>query len=113
MLQLDATLSCGHGFILTVQMQKLLAKIAARTESGKFFYTRLFAIGLFRLLEITEARDPKALESLVSVRFSLLGFSTCIVRVGVSAPLSFLAYETTCPVRTSRALRPHVVTKLT
>ena len=51
-----------------MQIQKILAGIAARSASGEFFYTRFFAIGLFRMLELTEARDPKALESLVSVR---------------------------------------------
>lgn len=51
-----------------VQLQKILAQIKDRTESGKFLYTRFFAIGLFRMLELTKARDPKALEGLVSVR---------------------------------------------
>lgn len=32
--------------------------------AGKFQYTRFFAIGLFRLLELTKAKDPKALEKL-------------------------------------------------
>jgi Thylakoid formation protein len=52
-----------------VQVQKVLARIKARADSKEgFFYTRFFAIGLFRLLELTEARDPKALEGIVSVR---------------------------------------------
>ena len=33
--------------------------------AGDFLYTRFFAIGLFRLLELTKAKDPKALEALV------------------------------------------------
>lgn len=51
-----------------VQVQKVLAKVASRISSGDHFYTRFFAIGLFRLLELTDAKDPKALESLVKVR---------------------------------------------
>ena len=50
-----------------MQLQKQLADIAARVESGEFFYTRFFAIGIFRLLELTESRDPKALEGLIKV----------------------------------------------
>ena len=55
-----------------MQVQKVLAGIKDRAENSKFFYTRFFAIGLFRLLELTSARDPKALETLVSVRRHLL-----------------------------------------
>ena len=51
-----------------LQIQKILSGVAARNASGEFFYTRFFAIGLFRMLELTEARDPKALEGLVTVR---------------------------------------------
>lgn len=47
-------------------LEKALADVKARTDDGSFFYTRFFAIGLFRLLELVEARDPKALEGLVS-----------------------------------------------
>eukprot|EP00192_Tetraselmis_astigmatica_P021094 CAMPEP_0117662346 /NCGR_PEP_ID=MMETSP0804-20121206/8007_1 /TAXON_ID=1074897 /ORGANISM="Tetraselmis astigmatica, Strain CCMP880" /LENGTH=284 /DNA_ID=CAMNT_0005469245 /DNA_START=98 /DNA_END=952 /DNA_ORIENTATION=- len=43
-------------------LQKALASIAA-TE--KYYYTKWFAIGLFRLLELAGATEPKALESLV------------------------------------------------
>lgn len=50
-----------------MQLQKQLAGIAGRVESGEFFYTRFFAIGIFRLLELTESRDPKALEGLIKV----------------------------------------------
>lgn len=46
----------------------MLAKTKAAVESGDFKYTRFLAIGLFRLLELTNARDPKALEGLVTVR---------------------------------------------
>lgn len=48
-------------------LQKLLGDIAERAKGGKeFLYTKFFAIGLFRLLELTGGKDPKALESLVS-----------------------------------------------
>lgn len=47
------------------EVQKELAAIAARSAAGDFLYTKFFAIGLFRLLELTGAKDPKALEALV------------------------------------------------
>lgn len=36
--------------------QQVLAKIASRISSGDFYYTRFFAIGLFRLLEVRGRR---------------------------------------------------------
>ena len=47
------------------EVQKTLAAIAARAAAGDWLYTKFFAIGLFRLLELTGAKDPKALEALV------------------------------------------------
>eukprot|EP00884_Botryococcus_braunii_P016138 jgi/Botrbrau1/3207/Bobra.37_2s0037.1 len=47
-------------------IQRELAGIAAAGKEGKFFYSKFFAIGLFRLLELTGAKDPKALEALVT-----------------------------------------------
>jgi len=47
------------------EIQKLLGAIADRAKEDKFLYTKFFAIGLFRLLELTGAKDPKALETLV------------------------------------------------
>jgi len=46
-------------------VQKLLAGIASRSKEGKFLYSKFFAIGLFRLLELTGAKDPQALGDLV------------------------------------------------
>ncbi|DBB11023.1 hypothetical protein WJX82_007134 [Trebouxia sp. C0006] len=48
------------------EVQKLLGGIADRAKEEKFLYTKFFAIGLFRLLELTGAKDPKALENLVN-----------------------------------------------
>lgn len=48
-----------------MQSQKLLASIADRAKDGKFLYTKFFAIGLFRLLELTGAKEPQALGNLV------------------------------------------------
>lgn len=47
------------------EVQILLGSIADRAKEEKFLYTKFFAIGLFRLLELTGAKDPKALETLV------------------------------------------------
>eukprot|EP00879_Flechtneria_rotunda_P000202 GHRR01000274.1.p1 GENE.GHRR01000274.1~~GHRR01000274.1.p1 ORF type:complete len:294 (+),score=105.51 GHRR01000274.1:1140-2021(+) len=46
-------------------LQQALAAVAAATEAGKFAYNRFFAVGLFRLLELTGAKEPAALERLV------------------------------------------------
>jgi hypothetical protein len=46
-------------------VQKCLARVAGLAEGGKFGYNRFFAIGLFRLLELTGAKEPAALERLV------------------------------------------------
>ena len=35
------------------EVQKLLGSIADRAKDDKFLYTKFFAIGLFRLLELT------------------------------------------------------------
>ncbi|KAK9813879.1 hypothetical protein WJX73_003218 [Symbiochloris irregularis] len=48
------------------EVRKSLAAIAARAEDGsKFLYSRFFAVGLFRLLELSKAKDPQALQGLV------------------------------------------------
>lgn len=51
--------------LFTLQVQKLLAGIASRAKENNFLYSKFFAIGLFRLLELTGAKDPQALGSLV------------------------------------------------
>lgn len=48
-----------------MQIQKLLAGISKRAKENDFLYSKFFAIGLFRLLELTGAKDPQALGSLV------------------------------------------------
>lgn len=46
-------------------LQRVLAKVAAASAEGKLGYNKFFAIGLFRLLELTGAKEPAALERLV------------------------------------------------
>eukprot|EP00798_Chlamydomonas_sp_ICE-L_P018201 gene18201-24643_t len=46
-------------------LQKALATVAESSAEGKFGYNKFFAIGLFRLLELTGAKEPSALETLV------------------------------------------------
>lgn len=46
-------------------LQRVLASIAEASEAGKLAYNKFFAIGLFRLLELTGAKEPAALERLV------------------------------------------------
>jgi len=45
--------------------QQALASLAERAASGSILYSKFLAIGLFRILELVGAKDPKALESLV------------------------------------------------
>lgn len=47
------------------EVQQLLAGIAERAKESKFLYSKFFAIGLFRLLELTGAKEPQALGNLV------------------------------------------------
>lgn len=47
------------------ELQSALAAVAASTADGTFAYNRFFAVGLFRLLELTGAKEPAALERLV------------------------------------------------
>lgn len=48
------------------EVQAALARVAAATASSSFLYTKFFAVGLFRLLEVAGAKDPKTLGALVS-----------------------------------------------
>ncbi|KAL6784639.1 THF1 [Auxenochlorella protothecoides x Auxenochlorella symbiontica] len=48
------------------EIQKTLAQTAEAIKSGNFLYTRFFAVGLFRLLELAGAKGPKALSGLTS-----------------------------------------------
>lgn len=47
------------------ELQKALARVSERSASNAFNYNKFFAIGLFRLLELTGAKEPSALERLV------------------------------------------------
>jgi len=52
-------------------LQKLLGDIAGRAKGGKeFLYTKFFAIGLFRLLELT---------GILSCRLPILFSSSCVL----------------------------------
>lgn len=48
------------------EVQQALARVAGRISQGAFLYTKFFAVGLFRLLELTGSKDPKSLSALVS-----------------------------------------------
>lgn len=47
------------------EQQQALARVAAAAGDGKFLYTKFFAVGLFRLVELTGSKDPKSLAGLV------------------------------------------------
>ncbi|WCJ30610.1 photosystem II reaction center PSB29 protein [Euphorbia peplus] len=46
------------------EVEGLLKDIAERAGSGSFSYSRFFAVGLFRLLELSNATEPTILEKL-------------------------------------------------
>ena len=46
--------------------QQVLAKVADAAAAGEFLYTKFFAIGLFRILELAGGKDPKALGAVVA-----------------------------------------------
>jgi len=43
----------------------IFASMKEKSDAGKLLYTRYLAIGIFRMLELAKATDPKALEALV------------------------------------------------
>jgi hypothetical protein len=44
------------------EIEGILKGIAERAGSGNFSYSRFFAVGLFRLLELSNASEPTVLE---------------------------------------------------
>jgi hypothetical protein len=66
-----------------------------RGAAGKFAYNRFFAIGLFRLLELTGAKEPAALEALTKtagvrsevVNRDLLMYKNILSRLSASKEL--------------------------
>jgi len=46
--------------------QKVLATVAEACKANSFLYTKFFAIGLFRMLELAGGKDPKALGAVVA-----------------------------------------------
>jgi hypothetical protein len=42
-----------------------MAGIADKVKESNFLYTKFFAVGLFRMLELAGGKDPKALGALV------------------------------------------------
>ncbi|GMH36568.1 hypothetical protein BSKO_04436 [Bryopsis sp. KO-2023] len=46
-------------------VSEIVSKVAAQVKEGNFHYNKFFAIGLFRLLELTGVKEPQALGTLV------------------------------------------------
>ncbi|MQL97629.1 hypothetical protein Taro_030327 [Colocasia esculenta] len=46
------------------EVEEILKSIATRAKQGDFSYSRFFAVGLFRLLELSNATEPSILEKL-------------------------------------------------
>ena len=77
------------------ELQQALAGVASATAAGEFLYNKFFAIGLFRLLELTGAKEPAALDRLVkavgvkpeSVSKDLLLYKGVLSRLSVAKEL--------------------------
>lgn len=48
------------------EVEAILKDIAERAGAGSFSYSRFFAVGLFRLLELANATEPTVLEKVES-----------------------------------------------
>lgn len=56
------------------EVEGILKDIAERASSkGNFSYSRFFAVGLFRLLELANATEPTVLEKVRSTFFDNIG----------------------------------------
>ena len=44
----------------------MMAGIADAVSSGKFLYTKFFAVGIFRMLELAGLKEPKDLQAVVA-----------------------------------------------
>ena len=51
------------------EVESILKDIAARAAGNSFSYSRFFAVGLFRLLELANATEPTVLEKVRSVDY--------------------------------------------
>jgi photosystem II biogenesis protein Psp29 len=77
------------------EQQKALADLASKFEAKEAVYSKFLAIGLFRLLELSGAKDPKALEGLVkslnlrlpSVNRDLLTYKGVLSKLGAAKEL--------------------------
>lgn len=49
----------------STNVSEIIAKVATQVKEGDFHYNKFFAIGLFRLLELTGVKEPQALGTLV------------------------------------------------
>lgn len=70
------------------EVEAILKDIAERAGSkGSFSYSRFFAIGLFRLLELANATEPTVLEKVEVLNYSHLSTSY-IIEVLTQSPLT-------------------------
>ena len=79
--------------------------------AGDFLYTRFFAIGLFRLLELTKAKDPKALEALVksmNVSIESVNRDLTTYKVSLASPDCAGLHRSACRWRMWHALAAYL-----
>lgn len=82
---------------VNAHLQKALGAIQAANAAGAFSYNKFVAIGLFRLLELTGAKEPAALERLVKsvgikpepVNRDLLLYKVYLLPMRLGVTLSF------------------------
>lgn len=58
--------AASAGGVEGLKENAIFAKIAQKSASNSLMYTKYIAIGIFRMLELAKATDPKALEALVN-----------------------------------------------
>lgn len=56
------------------EVEETLKDISERAANGNFSYSRFFAVGLFRLLELANATEPTVLEKVCPI-------SSCILQL--------------------------------
>jgi len=71
-----------------VEIEAILKDISERAKgTGNFSYSRFFAVGLFRLLELANATEPTVLDKVVP---AIIVFCTFLVSCCVCSQLCFL-----------------------
>jgi hypothetical protein len=74
------------------EIESILKDVSERAQGkGNFSYSRFFAVGLFRLLELSNATEPTVLDKVVlAIIYFVYTFRTCCFSFHVPVPVYFL-----------------------